>query len=292
MTFQEMGVLDSISLPKFSEQQAQAMVNMVKQRKLLESEPPPCEGHGIVIAGGGKYLSWSHVLCRWLRHLGCTLPIRVAHLGEKEMPGWAKPHFAKLDVETWDAFQQMKKTPIRQMSGWILKGFAITHAPWETVLFLDADAFPYRDPTPLFTVVQNTGGLFFSDICDHRPHDWGYMYCGILPQTKEWEAGQYLFNKRIGWMGLRWACWLNEHSDVWFRTGFGDKMTLQLGVLTSRIPHLLSTDCVWSGWGIAQRWGGEDWVAHAMSFKRGEHGAPFPEIVDYFEEWNSLALGK
>lgn len=291
MTLREMHIMDSIGLPKFGERQAQAMVNLVKKQRLLESEPPKCEGRGIVIAGGGKYLSWAYVLCRWLRHIKCDLPIMVAHMGEKEMPRQAIPLFHKLGATPWDAYQQMRTHPLRQMSGWILKNFAVTHAPWETVLFLDADAFPYRDPTPLFEAVKDTGGLFFSDVANHRPHNWGYVYCTLLPQEKEWEAGQYLFNKRIGWMGLKWACWLNEHTDVWFKTGHGDKHTLMLGVRVSGIPHLLSTDNVWHPWGICQRFNDQDWVAHAMAYKRREAAPPFPEIGHFFKEWESMRIG-
>lgn len=158
-------------------------------------------------------------------------------------------------------------------------------------MFLDADAFPYRDPVPLFDAVKDTGGLFFSDVANYRPHDWGYQYCGLQPQPMEWEAGQYLFNKRLGWMGLRWASWLNEHTDVWFKTGHGDKHTLMLGVRMSGIPHLLSTDAVWSGWGIRQRYDGQDWVAHAMAYKRKESEPPFPEIGHFFKEWESMRIG-
>jgi hypothetical protein len=290
VTLREMLCVDSVGLPKFEERRAQAMVNLVKKERRLESEPPPCEGRGIVIAGGGKYLSWAYVLCRWLRHLRCDLPIMVAHMGDKEMPRNAVPLFSKLGATPWDAYQEMKRNPLRQMSGWILKNYAVTHAPWETVMFLDADAFPYRDPVPLFDAVKDTGGLFFSDVANYRPHDWGYQYCGLQPQPMEWEAGQYLFNKRLGWMGLRWASWLNEHTDVWFKTGHGDKHTLMLGVRMSGIPHLLSTDAVWSGWGIRQRYDGQDWVAHAMAYKRKESEPPFPEIGHFFKEWESMRI--
>jgi len=239
-------------------------------------------------------LSWSWVLCKWLRSLGCRLPIMVAYMGTKEMPSWAVPMFEQLGATPWDAFEAIKKHPVKALSGWTLKNYAITHCPWQHVLFLDADCFPSVKPEELLSIpeVRESGGLFFSDIANHCKHNWGYVYSGTPIPAKEWEAGIYVINKKTGWLGLRWANWLNEHTNVWFNLGHGDKYTLYLGFKISKVPHIASQECEWGGWGISQQWQGKEWARHAMAFKRGESGPPFPEIATLFFEWGALTLGK
>lgn len=284
---------DSIGIPRFTVQQAKAMVDMVKSTGRLNSEPPPCEGQGIVIAGGGRYLSHAWVVCNIIREKGCMLPIQIWHLGAKEMPNWVKPHFAKLGAETVDAFEVMKKFPSNKMSGWHLKNYAIRHSPWRQVFFLDADAAPSGNLEDLMNdpEVKASGGLFFSDVANHCKTGWGYAYCGLSPSAKEWEAGQKVVDKVTGWMGLQWAIWLAEHSDVWFTLGHGDKFTDELGFRKSGVPIIVSTECEWAGYGISQRWKGKEWVRHCMASKRTEH--PWPEDFQRrFWEFDSLALGK
>jgi len=300
-TLQQVHAADSLGFTKFTEQQVRAMVQMLQRTGKLNSEPPRCTGQGIVIAGGGKYLAWSWVLVKWIRSLHCQLPIQIWHLGKEEMPAWARGEFAKLDAETVDALALLPTHPHRMLglyaaqkhwthAGWVLKNYAIIHAPWEQVLFLDADCFPATDPTPVMNSleVRASGGLFFSDVANHAPSVWGYLHCGISVPNKEWEAGQYIVNKRLGWVGLQWANFFNEHADVFFGLFHGDKGTLEAGFRASECPHLVSTDCVWSGWGILQRWQGQDFSYHAMSFKRGEAGAPLPLIADLFWQFEGI----
>jgi hypothetical protein len=293
-TYAELQSRDSLGLPKFGVQQAKAMVEMVRRTGRLALPVPECSGRGIVIAGGGRYLSWAFVVCQVIRETGCQLPIQVWHLGAKEMPGWAKPLFAKLGAETVDTHEVMKKHPTRQMGGWVLKNYAIRHSPWEQVLFLDADCFPVRNPTEflLLPEVEQNGGFFFSDFANHAPHAWAWVYCGLAPPEKEWECGQYVVNKRIGWAGLAWSLWFGEHSDVWGKLVHGDKTWTELAWRTSGAPHVVSEECEWAGWGISQRWKGVEWFRHAMAFKRGEWAAPTTRIQELFWEFDSLSLGK
>jgi putative mannosyltransferase len=290
-TLQHIQPKDGIGIPKFQIQQAKAMVEMVRRTGRLNSTPPEFSGKGIVIAGGGKYLSHAWVGCQILREKVCQLPIQVWHLGEKEMPRWARPHFAKLEAEPVDAYEVMRKHPIRQMSGWVLKNYAIRHCPWEQVLFLDADCLVTENPEPLMTEFESTGGLFFSDIANHAPNGWAWVYCGLQRLEKEWEAGQYIVNKRIGWMGLQWSLWFGEHSDVWGKMVHGDKTWTELAWRVSGAPHVVSIECEWKGWGISQQWQGKEWFRHCMAAKRGEH--PWPEDAQRrFWEWQTLAMGR
>lgn len=291
MTLKEMGIFDSIGLPKFEEKRAQAMVNLVKKQGLLNSEPPVCDGRGIVIAGGGKYLSHAWVCVKNLRAKGCQLPIQVWFLGDKEMPGWAKPMFEKLGAETVNVFEVMKQNPTRQMSPWISKNYAIRFCPWQKVVFCDADSYASQNPEILMDEVDGIGGWFTSDVVNHAPSSWGYINCGLVPLEKEWEAGQYYVDKQIGWMGLRWSLWIAEHTGVWGKLVHGDKGWTELGFRTSGVPIIVSTECEWAGYGIRQSWKGVERWRHCMGSKRGECAYP-EDIGVLFREWTANTLGK
>lgn len=50
----ELRALDCIGLPRFTPQQAKAIIDRVRKTGALVSDPVPGEGTGIVIAGGGR----------------------------------------------------------------------------------------------------------------------------------------------------------------------------------------------------------------------------------------------
>ena len=296
MTLREMNLVDSCGLPRFEERRAKAMIDLIRRERRLPQHPPDDfeDSTGIVIAGGGRYLPHAWVAVKNLRTLGCSLPIQVWYLGPKEMPSWATHLFTQLDAQPIDVYEVMKSHPTRQMSPWISKNFAVRHAPWRKVIFCDADSFASRNPEELLPQIDGTGGLFFSDVANHCKTTWGYVHCSLLPPAPpnmEWEAGQYYVDKHAGWMGLQWTLWLNEHTDVFFKLGHGDKFTLELGFRMSQVPILVSTEAVWSGWGISQRWQGIEWFRHCMGAKRNE--VPWPEDIGHlFAEWKANTLGK
>lgn len=148
--------------------------DLVKHRALLDAVvalefPYPAErfaGRGIVICGGGtKYFPCVYVLVRLLRHLGCTLPIEVWHLGGREMSPAMRGLLAPHGVECVDAQAVRRVHPARRLSGWELKCFAQLHCRFAEVLLLDADNCPVRDPAFLFETPQyrEHGALFWPD---------------------------------------------------------------------------------------------------------------------------------
>jgi hypothetical protein len=273
------------------EVQLMGLVRKLKEKGTLNQPAPACEGRGIVIAGGGRYLSHAWAVCRHLRKLGWTEGIQVWHLGKTEMPDSARPRFAPLDVELVDALEMRRSRPSRTLGGWELKIYAVMNCPWRHVLFLDADCIPAVHPNEIFNDkdVLRAGSLFFSDIGAQNKTSWGYTYCGIRRNKFEWEAGQFVVDKVRLWMGLRWTFWLQEHSDVWFKLGYGDKFTTELGVRMSGCPHLVSEKATWEGWGIGQWWKDRMVFMHQMAAKRGEH--PWsPEFADALAEWHEPTL--
>lgn len=289
---QELRATDCIGLPRFLPQQAKAIIDRVRKTGALVSEPQPGEGTGIVIAGGGRYLDWSYILVRWLRHqLKCNLPIQVWHLGPKEMPGLASSLFKQLDCETVDTHQVMRKNPVREMGGWPLKSYAVRHCPWRHVMFLDADCFPALPPEEIFNDqdVQQHGSLFFHDVGRHNT-GFGYVDWSLIPLEREFETGQFVLDKLKAWMGLQWTLWGSEHaSDVFYQTGHGDKFVWECAIRSSETPHLIGGPSTWAGYGIEHQYKGRVAFRHAMAMKRREWPM-FPELVPLFEEWKTIKL--
>lgn len=269
----------------------QAVIRLIKDRGVLR-EPPPLEseGRGIVISGGGKYLDWAWVNCRWTRHLGVTLPIQVWHLGPKEIPNWARQHFEALDVQLVDAHEVRRTHWHRRLIGWHLKQYAAMRCPWREVLSLDADCFLARDPafvldSPEF---QAAGAFFCGDVNKCRKNDWGYLYAAVRTPEREMESGYFAWDRVKAWQALQMIHFIAEHGEVWDRCFWGDKDYPYLGFETMGVPYVFDAEPRWEGSGISHFWKGERLCNHIMAHKRGEHPAHDPLIPALFEEWRSL----
>ncbi len=191
-------------------------------------------GRGIVICGGGvKYFTNAWVCINLLRHLGCNLPIQLWFLGEKEMDERMKALVAPLGVECVDAFKTRKRFPVRLLSGWVLKPYAILHSRFREVLFLDADNVPVVNPAFLFDTpeYQAAGAIFWPDfgkgISEKAAPIW--KSCGLRrPNEPEFESGQIVLDKQRCWPALSLAMWLNENADFYYQYLHGDKETFHL----------------------------------------------------------------
>ncbi len=202
---------------------------------VAENPPYPAErfhGRGIVICGGGpKYLPPAWVCIRLLRQQGCTLPIELWHLGEKEMP----KRFAELvepyGVRCVDGLTVGRAAGERRLGGWELKCHALLHSRFAEVLLLDADNVALRDPAFLFQTPEyrEHGAIFWPDFgrLDAGREIWGI--CGIPYRDEpEFESGQIVVDKARCWRALHLSMHLNEHSGFYYRFVHGDKETFHL----------------------------------------------------------------
>jgi Mannosyltransferase putative len=227
----------------------QAHVRLLE--RAIESCPPyPAErfhGRGIVSCVSAKpgvssgkdlpqgYFPGAWVLVKELRRRGCTLPVTFAHLGPAE---W-DPHLTRLveplNVKVLDLHEVARRDPMRILNGWETKVFAVQHAPYEEVLFLDADIVPGRNPTYLFDDphYRETGAVFWPDLPPFDRAEWlpevVWRNIGLPPRnTVDFESGQFLINKQRCWRELLAARHINEHSDWYYRFVYGDKSTYHL----------------------------------------------------------------
>ena len=208
---------------------------------------PPCPdtfaGRGIVICGGGmKYFPPAWVCIHTLRRFGCTLPIQLWHLGEREMDDEMRALLAPLGVQCIDAEQVRQQQPMRILRGYELKAFALVHSPFREVLLLDADNMPLVNPEFLFETPQfkRTGAIFWPDLrrCKRNQPIWRIAGLSFRPGP-EFESGQIVLDKQRCWKPLALALWYNEHSDFYFRHILGDKETFHLAFRKLGVPFAM-----------------------------------------------------
>jgi hypothetical protein len=206
--------------------------------KFLADLPPFPEGRyrgrGVVIVGGGRYFPSVYVAVRALRHVGCTLPVRVYSFGgDGEMPVEWEALLEPLGAECADLDDPATGFPFPEGSdpanpterGWAAKVRAILDSPFEEVLFLDADCYPCRNPESLFEVprYRETGAMFWHDIPVDWRVDWAAFRAAPPPGRGSIESGQLLVNKRLCWAALMLGWWYAGRNAATFRWGYGDK---------------------------------------------------------------------
>lgn len=206
--------------------------------------PPAYQGSGIVIcAGGPRYLVNAWVCIRMLRHLRCSLPVQIWHLGPQERDVRMEGLLAPWDVTFVDAMDLTRQFPVRRLGGWELKAYALLHSPFQKVLLLDADNVPVLNPEYLFESApfRKTGAVFWPDLPHvDRKAFAVWRSCGLArPKEPEFESGQILVDKRRTWHALRLALWFNENSDFYYRYVYGDKETFHLAFRKLRQPYSL-----------------------------------------------------
>jgi hypothetical protein len=207
-------------------------------------------GRGIVVCGGGpKYFPCAWVCIRMLRHVGCTLPIELWHVGRSEMPSRLRALVKPYGVRCVDAAMVRRRHPVRAAAagGWELKPFALLYCAFEEVLLLDADNVAVRDPSYLFDAApfRKHGAVFWPDFDRLSPDRAIWRVCGVdFRDEPEIESGQVLVDKRRCWEPLQLTMHLNEHSDFYYEYVHGDKETFHmawrmLGREYAMVPHAL-----------------------------------------------------
>jgi hypothetical protein len=201
-------------------------------------------GFGIVIcAGGPAYFTNAYVLVHVLRrHLNCTLPIEVWHIGRREMSSRMALLLEDLDVSVVDATSEMNARGASFVDGWQLKSFALMWCRFQQALLLDADQVPTRDPAPIaeWPEFQQKGAVLWPDVSDLLAGNEIWEACGLPPRRMtSVESGQILIDKSRKWGALQIAFHLNERARYYYSMLYGDKDTFLLGMLLTNSPFAL-----------------------------------------------------
>lgn len=115
----------------------------------------------------------------------------------------------------------------------MLKLAAAYLAPFQEVLYLDADSAPLVPPESLFTLPEyvKSGSMFWPDTFCQRPALFSELISmGLIserdaPQVNEHEteSGQWLLNKKRHREALEFIMLLGTHAEFGFSKAFGDK---------------------------------------------------------------------
>jgi glycosyltransferase involved in cell wall biosynthesis len=210
---------------------------------LLPPYPNCFNGRGVVIcAGGVTYFTNAWILINMLRHLGCALPIELWYLGRAELDKRMSQLITPFGVKCIDALIIRQRYPVRDLTGWGLKPYAILHSSFKEVLFLDADNLPVVNPEYLFETPEfsNCGAIFWPDLMRLSPSHAIWSICGIEYRDEpEFESGQMLLDKERSWSALLLTMWYNEHGDFFYRHLHGDKDTFHMAFRKLHVPYTM-----------------------------------------------------
>jgi hypothetical protein len=147
---------------------------------------------GIVMCAGGPGLltqAWTN-LDVLRNQLGCTLPVALYYVGREEMPEACQRFFEDCfdGLECIDATRVPDRPlhpPARGLGGFETKPFVLMNAPFDELVFIDADSVPLRNPVALFdsAIYAEHGNVFWPDVCmlsSLAPHAGAFSDYGLI----------------------------------------------------------------------------------------------------------------
>jgi len=212
------------------------------------SHPPPDEhehARGIAMVAYPKVIAGVYAIVRTLRTLGCQLPVEL-WIDPMEM----RPRHSVLQelVRRFHCVVRVIHDP--HATKFHAKPYAIYHSRFESVLFLDSDNIPVRDPTYLFDSpeFQRLGAIFWPDFW--RPtagtpfnvHEQSALWRLLdMPFTDmfEQESGQILVNRSRSHEALSKLMFYSGHQPrllTDWRLVYGDKDLFRLAWLNTSTP--------------------------------------------------------
>jgi hypothetical protein len=195
-------------------------------------------GRGVILCGGGKYWPGMVLAVRMLREVGSNLPVELWFRGDEE-PVDAADLEGLGPVELIDAKAHAQSRPgsVRILRGWESKLYAIANTKFETVLYLDADAYAVADPSGFLDLVEEKGFVFWEDLPNtlHNvkwPNVFPMGESGVPPI----QGGQLGICRPKVWPEIVLAHWMNQHSDFFYQHMFGDQDTWRVAFAMSQTP--------------------------------------------------------
>ena len=214
--------------------------------------PAGLAGDGIVtLAFGWRDWAMTKVLIDMVRESGCQLPIMVFHNGDHAADGRCIAKY--LDAGPGVVFRDIKG---HRGGAWQAKVYAVMHSGFRRVLWLDADAYPVIDPTPLFAALDAAPFVYWQDL-PNSAHNVRWEATGFdgrgVPQV---QGGHFLVNVQEAWRFLAVNDWLNRHSDYWYRCGYGDQDCHRIALAAGTARFHVVAPCRWRSFAFVCDWRG------------------------------------
>ncbi|KAI9832998.1 MAG: hypothetical protein M1819_003830 [Sarea resinae] len=199
---------------------------------------------GIVFTAGGRFLPIMLVSLLMLRDTGTTLPVEVFMSSADEYePAICDEVLPPLNARCVFVSDVTETSKLRfRYTKYQLKIFAILFSSFESVLFLDADDFPVRQPDELFVSEPFLSHrmVLWPDYWTSTASSQYYSIAGLAPaaflSTPTMEAGQILVSKAHHIPALLLAAYYNTYGEFYYPLltqdgpGQGDKDTFLAAV--------------------------------------------------------------
>jgi len=255
---------------------------------------------GVLYVGGGRYWPGIAVGCRMLRRLGYEGPIQVWH-GHRADPEPIEPADVRgLDVTIVSALDWAERTKPRILRGWEAKLHAIRHCDLRRVLYLDADAYCVANPAQHAAILERAPFVFWRDLPNTASHvKWPMVWPSGDAGVPPIQGGQLWIDRERAWPLIMATDWLCQHSDYYFRHGFGDQDQWRIALAAGGWPYHEIGRADWRHPAFICRQSGEDLIVHRCQGKlwriedipdrRKGYSGPAYHLPREAEVWDELA---
>ncbi|ORY46853.1 hypothetical protein BCR33DRAFT_736370 [Rhizoclosmatium globosum] len=215
---------------------------------------------GIVMTGGdGQIETLIHSIVALRTIMKCDLPIEVHFAGEYDLSHEMSESLRVLPNVTPIDLMKIFPDELYAIASWSVKPFAILASSFQKVIFLDADALFFQDPSTLtgFNSFTQYGQVFFHDRGMERevkgysqwfkkinPQMSKYASSLRFPNALSWheqESGVVVVDKsRTGILhSLLFTCAMNSNAnrEETYAHVFGDKETFWMAMDMARVPY-------------------------------------------------------
>jgi len=171
---------------------------------------------------------------------------------------------------------------------WAIKPTLILNSGLRHCMFIDADAYPIRNPDDLMGSTK-----LWAEAIPGIPN-WKPKAFGLPPSDMAPNSGVMVWDVLDGYQVLELWKYLNKSADYWFPLSFSDQETLQAAIIKLGYAHTLFPRCDYLG-GIGCYLHG-DYFAHRIvpKLKSNEEPIAVPrlpydkEVMKEYKGWQAM----
>ncbi|KAG0023542.1 hypothetical protein BGZ80_009101 [Entomortierella chlamydospora] len=225
-----------------------------KATRPADSGQGTTKNRGIVMCVGDKHSVYARTTVKVLREvLQSKLPIEIYYAGDQDLSKENREWFEQFqDLVLVDITKKLDQDML-QISGPIIKPFAMLVSQFQEVILMDADAYFLQDPAILFEDggYKEVGTVFFYDrtvpkkIAGVNKRAWLDSFLPSVsnhPSKTRWfrfkgdqdqDSGVVVLDKSVHFLGLLAICKMNdvlERNQATYRATWGEKESFWIGM--------------------------------------------------------------